>query len=92
MPVIRCDNCNALLQAGATTCEYCGAVQRGQPAAQTQPPVTPRPTEIEPEIAALLRQKRPIEAIKRYRELHECGLKEAKNAIDKALEQMDRRR
>lgn len=44
-----------------------------------QPPVST------PDVEALIRDGRKIEAIKRYRELHGVGLREAKDAVD-ALE------
>lgn len=47
-----------------------------------QPPV-PRGKEADDEIRRLLREDRKIEAIKVYREATGCGLKEAKDAVER---------
>lgn len=46
----------------------------------------------EAELDRLLRDDQKIEAIKRFREVHGVGLKEAKDAIDARAEARERRR
>ena len=59
------------------------AIQRGEPAhAPSMQPGLPNDALLEEQIKQLLVKKQKIQAVKIYRETYNCGLKEAKDAVD----------
>lgn len=91
MESLNCPNCGAALQvepgASVVTCTYCNSTIR---TAEIAPPAGPGALTAEhvEEIRQLLRQGQRIEAIKRYRQYSDVGLKEAKDAVDALAEEM----
>jgi ribosomal protein L7/L12 len=59
------------------------AIQRGEPV--VAPPINPGlqgDTLLEEQVKRLLAKRQKIQAVKLYRETYNCGLKEAKDAVD----------
>lgn len=77
----QCEKCGAGVVAGASSCQYCGAVF------VTAAPGVYRGNPVDDEVARLLRAGQKIQAIKVYQQRHRCGLREAKDAVD-ALERV----
>lgn len=91
MESLNCPNCGAALQvepgASVVTCIYCNSTIR---TAEVPSPAGPGALSAEQveEIRQLLREGQRIEAIKRYRQYSDVGLKEAKDAVDALAEDM----
>ncbi|MEZ4390659.1 MAG: hypothetical protein R3A48_06145 [Polyangiales bacterium] len=79
MKSAQCEKCGAGVVAGASSCQYCGAVF------VTAAPGVYRGSPVDDEVARLLRAGQKIQAIKVFHQRHRCGLREAKDAVD-ALE------
>ncbi len=75
-----CSHCGAPAPIGAPACRFCGFALA--PAAWGQPPAPPANDPFVVEIEQLLRRGNKLDAVKRYREKHDTGLVEAKDAIE----------
>lgn len=81
-----CGNCGAPQVAGASACGYCRVAFAG-----VVPVASAGRSSSDADIIEQIRGGDKIGAIKRYRERHNTGLLEAKEAVE-ALEQAHRRR
>lgn len=87
--VVRCPSCGAPLQQALPACPFCKVALAwpGQPA----PPVDPsasQSAEVPPEVLQELRNGNKIGAIKAYHTAYKCGLKEAKDFVDRLERQL----
>jgi hypothetical protein len=74
-----CPSCGGNVPSGDERCKFCGA---RVPAVATEQKAEGSPSALEEQVLPLLRQGRKIEAIKVYRAATNCGLKEAKDAVE----------
>jgi hypothetical protein len=77
MTSATCENCGASVGPGAAGCAYCGVTFMG-----VAPGVPTGPAGANPEVVRLLRTGNKIGAIKVFRDATNCGLKEAKDAVE----------
>jgi hypothetical protein len=75
----KCPSCGGDVPSDVELCKFCGAQV---PAVASETPAGGSLSALEEEILSLLRQGRKIEAIKVYRTATNCGLKDAKDAVE----------
>lgn len=83
----RCPQCDHIHLIEAAVCERCGTPL---PPAEAEPSTDasgPPPGSFEAEILALAASKGKIEAIKRYRQARNSSLKDAKDEVERLIDQ-----
>lgn len=83
----RCSACDHIHLVEATQCERCGAAlspvqEDSEPEALRPPPGT-----LEAEVVELAATRGKIDAIKRYRQARNTSLKDAKEAVERLMDQ-----
>ena len=87
--VLRCPSCGAPLQQALPACPFCKVAFAwpDQPLASVDPPAN-QAAAVPPEVLQELRNGNKIGAIKAYHPASKCGLKEAKDFVDRLEAQL----
>jgi ribosomal protein L7/L12 len=86
--VVRCPSCGAPLQQALAACPFC-KVALAWPGQQATPDASANQgPEVPPDVLQELRNGNKIGAIKAYHTAYKCGLKEAKDFVDRLERQL----
>jgi ribosomal protein S27E len=85
--VQRCPSCDHIQFVQAATCERCGAALQSATDEPSGGAAGPPQGSLEAEVVELAATRGKIEAIKRYRQARNSSLKDAKEAIERLMEQ-----
>jgi hypothetical protein len=77
-----CPACGGNVPSDTEVCKFCGTRMPVVAGETTGDKTAGGPSPLDEQILSLLRQGRKIEAIKVYRAATNCGLKEAKDAVE----------